>query len=255
MGIGDEIMAAGQARELHEKTGLAVLICGRDGRGRWHEAWAGLPYILREPKGQYVRLVNAPGVRPYIEGKFPAKWRWRKFGPPRGELVLSEEEKKFARMRVPMAPAVLIEPNVKAIGHDNKAWPWQRWVDLVGELTKTTGGGLPLIQCGAPDTRRLPGTLFIETPTWRLGAAVLAECAAFVGTEGGMMHVAAALRRPAVILWSEFIAPEITGYPQLRNVRRATKTCGMRIRCDGCKKSMEAITVAEVARNLMEILA
>ena len=69
------------------------------------------------------------------------------------------------------------------------------------------------------------------------------------------MHGAAAVGTPAVVLWSEFIAPNVTGYRQhpqhpacpshLRHARQLSL----------CRKSMEAITVREVADALTEILS
>ncbi len=105
------------------------------------------------------------------------------------------------------------------------------------------------VQCGAGDVR-LPGATQVPTPTFRHAAAVLSVCRAFVGTEGGLMHAAAAVGTPAVILWSEFISPEITGYSSMTNLRHAGKPCGNRFNCPSCRKSMEAITVDEVVAGL-----
>jgi ADP-heptose:LPS heptosyltransferase len=68
------------------------------------------------------------------------------------------------------------------------------------------------------------------------------------------MHAAAAVGTPSVILWSEFISPEITGYETMTNIRHAGKPCGNRMRCAGCRKSMEAITVEEVVAALEKLL-
>jgi ADP-heptose:LPS heptosyltransferase len=68
------------------------------------------------------------------------------------------------------------------------------------------------------------------------------------------MHAAAAVGTPAVILWSEFISPEITGYSSMTNLRHAGKPCGNRLACASCRKSMEAITVDEVVRALEKLL-
>jgi len=68
------------------------------------------------------------------------------------------------------------------------------------------------------------------------------------------MHGAAAVGTPAVILWSEFISPDITGYSNMRNIRHAGKACGNRFNCAGCRKAMDAITVSEVLTNLEGIL-
>jgi ADP-heptose:LPS heptosyltransferase len=94
----------------------------------------------------------------------------------------------------------------------------------------------------------------VQTPSFRAAAAVLANAVAFVGTEGGLHHAAAALGRPAVVLFSEFISPAITGYRTHRNLYHAGQPCGSRSACSGCRASMEAISVDEVVSNLLEIV-
>jgi ADP-heptose:LPS heptosyltransferase len=145
----------------------------------------------------------------------------------------------------------MIEPHVKTIGHQNKAWIWARWIELAQTLRKIDH---QTVQCGVPGTEFLAHAATAVTPTFRLAAAVLSVAKAFIGTEGGLMHAAAAVGTPAVILWAEFISPEITGYSSLKNLRHAGKPCGMRVDCPGCRKSMEAITVDEVIGALKEIL-
>jgi len=249
MGIGDELMAAGQARKLHKSNGMPVLIVDRGGRPRSHELWAGLPYIIQRPGGKPCnRLVNGSGVRPYIAAKTPTRWHWRPFVPTPAEIVFTPAELAFAE---PYRGMVMIEPNVKAIGHDNKAWLPTRWVELVTNLQSPQ---YRFVQCtGAPDTFRAAAAQVL-TPTFRHAAAVLSVCKAFVGTEGGLMHAAAAVGTPAVILWSEFIDPSITGYKTMTNLRHAGKPCGNRLQCAGCRKSMNAISVHEVEQALLGVL-
>lgn len=247
MGIGDELMAAGQARKLHKSNGMPVLIVDRGGRPRSHELWAGLPYIIQRPGGKPCnRLVNGSGVRPYIAAKTPTRWHWRPFIPTPAEIRFTDAERAFAE---PYRGMVMIEPNVKALGHDNKAWLPTRWVEL------TAGLRLPWVQCVNAPEQALPAhVLKVITPNFRLAAAVLAVSKAFVGTEGGLMHAAAAVGTPAVILWSEFIDPSITGYSTMTNLRHAGKSCGNRLACPGCRKSMEAISVHEVEQALLGVL-
>ncbi len=90
--------------------------------------------------------------------------------------------------------------------------------------------------------------------TFRQAAAILSVCRAYVGPEGAMHHAAAALNIPSVVLWSEFISPEITGYETQRNIRHANATCGARVPCVGCRLSMELITVEEVLQELEAVL-
>jgi len=243
MGWGDTLMSMGQARALHKSNRLPVLIVGRDGRPIQSDLFRGVPYIIGRPAGrQHTRLINGPGVRPYIADKTATKWTWRPFKPTPAEIVFTPAEIAFAE---PYRGMVMIEPNGKSIGHDNKMWLRDRW-QAVADATPGA------VQCGSADW--LAGVARAPTPTFRHALAVLSVCRAFVGTEGGLMHGAAAVGTPAVILWSEFISPEITGYAQHRNIRHAGKPCGSRTDCPGCRRSMEATTVDEVVQNLQEIL-
>lgn len=247
MGIGDELMASGEARRLHKKAKTPVMIVGIDGRPRWSEVWEGVSYIAKRPGGKHVaRMINCGGHRPYIAGKTANNWTWKAYKPIPAEIVFTAAERAFAE---PYRGMVMIEPNVKNIGHDNKAWLANRWRELA------LRSPLETVQCTPSVTgQELPGAHVVVTPTFRHAAAVLSVCKAFIGTEGGLMHAAAAVGTPSVILWSEFISPEITGYETMTNLRHAGKPCGNRMRCAGCRKSMEAITVEEVVAALEKLL-
>lgn len=246
MGAGDWLMAAGEARHVHEKTGKKVCIVDRANRAQWIDLWNGIDYILPRYEQGAVRIVNTSGVRPYILAKLATRWKWKPYKPKPAEIKLTLDELRFAE---PYRGMIMVEPNVKAIGHANKAWIRERWAQLVERVDE------PMVQCVQDPRAGLPPkVLKVITPTFRHALAVLSVCRAFVGTEGGLMHGAAAVGTPAVILWSEFISPDITGYEMHRNIRHAGPACGSRLDCSGCRKSMAAITVDEVVDNLKEIL-
>jgi ADP-heptose:LPS heptosyltransferase len=236
-------MATAQVKQLHAATGRKVVVVDQRGRPQWHAVFEGNPRIARVPERGAQRLMNCSGRRPYIAAKGPQHWEWRKWPISPGELYLSAEERAFASGH---SGAVLIEPHTKVVG-SNKAWIWERWQALVD-----CGG--EFIQVGPAGTQLLRGVRFVETPSFRHACAVLAVSRAFVGTEGGLHHAAAALGVPAVVLFSEFISPKFTGYSMHRNLRHAGPACGSRIPCEGCRTSMEAITVEEVSSNLQEII-
>lgn len=246
MGMGDWIMATGQVRELYARRKVPVLIVSPTGRPQWSEMFENNPKIIKMPiRKPHQRLVNAGGFRPYISGKTPTRWQWRQGQAKVGELFFSEIEQQWAATH---AGGVMIEPNVKANGHENKAWPFERWQALVDRMK------LDFVQCGVEGSRFLNGVRVVITPSFRHAAAALQVSKTFVGSEGGLMHAAAAVGKPSVILWSEFIDPTVTGYPLHRNIRHAGQSCGFRLPCAGCRRSMEAITVDEVARNLQEFV-
>jgi ADP-heptose:LPS heptosyltransferase len=240
-------MAVGEARALHKASGKAVLVIGAHGRPMWSEVFEGNPYILKRYPGRpFVRLINGGGVRPYIELKTPERWYWRPYQPKPGELFFTPDELAFAE---PYRGMVMVEPNVKQLGHTNKAWIPSRWQELVDTLP------LPWVQCVQPGGQPLDELVrCVETPTFRHACAVLSVCEAFVGTDGGLMHAAAAVGVPAVILWSEFTSPDICGYKTMVNLRHAGKPCGWRTNCKECRIAMDKISVAEVVAALKGVL-
>lgn len=236
MGLGDWIMATGQVKALNLATDRQVVVVDRYGRRKWSSVFDHNPRIARgaEVAGA-VKLLNAPGDRPYIESKTTERWTWKPWSNVVGELFLASDELALGRR---YRDRVLIEPNVKD-PNGNKWWAWDRWqavADVLGEV---------LVQCGEATARRLRGVEFVPT-TFRQALGLVHGCALFIGTEGALHHAAAALDKPAVVLWSEFISPQFTGYPIHVNLRRALRVCGARTPCDGCRRSMDAITVDDV---------
>lgn len=239
-------MATSQVRKMNERTGRQVAVINRQMKPQWHEVFEGNPRIARAPRRDTVNLINAGGVRPYIVCKGATHWQWRTWDIAPGEIYLTEAEKEFA---APHAGRILIEPNTKEAG-SNKAWLWERWQQLVDRR------GGDFMQVGLPGAPRLAGVEFVQTPSFRAACAVLAVSKAFVGAEGGLHHAAAAVGVPAVVLFSGFIAPAVTGYAKHRNLYKgaAGLGCGSRMACACCAAAMQAITVDEVESNLKDIL-
>ncbi len=225
-----------------------VLIIDAYGRPRWSPIWEGSTRIMRERRGNdYQSLLNGPGARPYIERKLPTRWVWRdNFRVEPGEIFLTNTELEFAE---PWRGCVLIEPNVKVKPEAvNKRWIWRRWQEVADSRMAE------FVQVGPLGVPRLDLVACAETENFRLACAVLSVCRAFVGTEGGLHHAAAALGVPAVVLFSGFIPPKITGYETQRNIHHGGAACGSRLPCLHCKEAMEAIGVDEVLENLEAVL-
>lgn len=236
-------MCTAQVRRINQETGRKVLVVARDGRPRWHEVFRNNPRMSNDLGS--VRLLNGPGARPYIAGKTAIRWTWQRWEIEPGELYLTDEERAFG---APYTGSVLVEPATK-VPNGNKAWAWERWQAVVDAFP-----GERFVQVGPPGARWLNGVQRVVTNTFREACAVLAVSRACVVPEGGMHHAAAALDVPAVVLYSEFISPDISGYATQRNIRHAGEACGSRVPCHGCKQSMQRITVGEVVENLRESL-
>lgn len=241
-------MAAGEAEAIHRARRVPVVIVDRHNRIQWSELYEGLDFILRRHQRHSIRLVNAPGTRPYIVDKTPTRWLWKRYTPKPATIVFKPEERQFAQ---PFAGAIMLEPNVKEQAHANKAWPFERWQTVAAQLL---AAGHRVVQCVPPGARVLRGVEVAHTPSIRHACAVLAVVKSFAGTEGALHHAAAAVSCQAVVLWSEFIDPSVTGYAYQVNLRKAFRTCGARTPCATCAESMARITVAEVVASIEETI-
>jgi len=253
MGIGDEIMAAGHARVMHEQfPRRKVIIRDRHGGHRWHPIWEGNPHIVgqREVAKDAQTLFHCPGHRPYHKGKTDAKWIYNlDYRAPLGQIFLTPEEKKFGAR---YAGKIIIEPHIKQKASPNKQWGWVRWNKLIYIADNE---GYKFAQLGPVGTQELQGMDHIETPTFRQACAVLAGACAYVGHEGGLHHAAAALGIPSVVIFGGFTPIELTGYEGHRNIGASLgEACGNRQPCPHCAKWMESITPDFVLKQLKELL-
>lgn len=213
--------------------------------------WDGLEYMVRPgEEGDFWRLRNAPGIRPYIRGKSNERWQWNlDYRPQRAEIRFTPDELEFAA-RYP--GRLIVEPHLKRGASPNKEWGWVRWNKLAWLLQER---GHRVTQVGMPGTRLLDGADFISTPTFRHAAALLAAARAAVLPEGGLHHAAAAVGCRAVVIFGGYIATEMTGYGLHTNLGASGRdACGMRIPCDHCRKWMDGITPDQVMREVVRII-
>lgn len=111
-----------------------------------------------------------------------------------------------------------------------KEWDPERWV----ELTRRLQPEFDLVQLGTPADPALPGVRDLRGRTsLRQAADVIAGAALFVGLESGLMHVAAAVHTPAVILYGGRSRPIETGYAFNTNLTRSPECAGCGLN-EGC---------------------
>lgn len=250
VGIGDEIMAAGEARRVRASDPRKVRILGVDGAPRWHPIWDGNPSLAKlDELGDFQIVRNGPNARPYIAGKNAVRWTWKAFETTPGEIYFTDAELEFAR---DYRPQIVIEPTIKKGASVNKQWGHDRWERL---SRMAIAAGYAVTQVGAQQARVLPGAAFILTPDFRRAAAVLANARLYVGPDGGLMHAAAALGVPAIVIRGAFVSERCTGYSSQRNFYSGPGLgCGMRIRCPCCIAAMAKITPEAVLSAVGDIL-
>lgn len=250
MGWGDEIIASGQARKLHEQHEgkRKVLIVDAFGQPRRNDIWLNNPRITSNPTKEVVVLKNGPGLRPYIKEKGERKWTWKEFECPVGELYFSQEELSFASA---YEPFVILEPNLKEKASPNKHWGVERWKALAVILRQA---GIKLAQFHSPHGMKIRDAQIITAPTFRHAAAVLGRARLAILHEGGLHHAAAALGVKSIVLFGGFISPKQTGYAAHSNFFTGGEPCGLRVPCDHCAKAMKAIQPEAVAAEAAKLL-
>lgn len=238
MGLGDDLMATAQARVVHEATGHKVSF------GYWSEVFENNPRIARE--GRAIELNNRPGRRPYILGQTDRRFVFNpNYRAVPGEIWLGDDERDWLGDKPP--GFVLIEPHVKEkVSGRNKAWPWENWQALVNRA-----GARKFVQPSYGKSL-LDGVSSFKVESFRQACALLSRAGMLITTDGGLHHAAAALDRPAIVLWGHYSSPGILGYPQHINIWDETGPCGSLDPCSKCETAMNAISVDRVLDELLQ---
>jgi len=252
MGYGDEIMALGRAEIVYGILKRPVAIYGVSGRPRNHPVWKNHPAIdINSP----LHIVDGPSARPHI-----LRWKrnpglttiWNmKYRARAGRMRLTTREQNEARYLAPKKPFVVVEPIVRKKSSRNKDWGFDRWKEVIKDFP------LPVYQFDLDGkTKILPGATAIHSPGFRIAAGIVKHSTLVMTIDGGMHHMAASMKTPAVVIFGGFASPKITGYAYQRNfyIDLPESPCGRYAPCKHCEKAMSMIKPEEVRRAALEIL-
>jgi ADP-heptose:LPS heptosyltransferase len=227
---------------------------------RWHKLWEGNPAILRPEDlaagyAPFEQIRNGEGCRPYIRYPFTAQ-RGMKFTDWRardhvGTLYLTEDElAPGLRLREAIGPYLILEPDVKPASTPNKSWGLEKFADVVKALPDLT-----FLRTHGQECPPFPSVRNIQTRCFRDACGYLAASEGYVGTEGGYHHAAAALGKPAVVIFGGFISPKTTGYDGHVNLcdKGNESPCGRWQPCSHCRSAMDRITVEHVVHEVREL--
>lgn len=253
MGIGDNIMASGAAREARKNDPRKVrIMLGQ--RFIYDDIWRWNPNIQQPGEACDVQILYGrdpiTNMRPYHKRKSEERWTYNlDFRPILGDIYLTQGEENFAAQH---HPDVIIEPHIKSGASPNKQWGNHHWQEFV-LLAKREG--IRLSHMGPIGTRPLQYVELITTPTFRCAVAVMKNAKAVVLHEGGLHHAAAAINKPGVVIFGGFTPIELTGYACHHNLGVSLgDACGMRHPCKHCEAEMAKITPDEVLHKLKEVL-
>ncbi|HKX45193.1 MAG TPA: hypothetical protein VJP77_00615 [Planctomycetota bacterium] len=202
-----------------------------------------------------VRVLNRPGQRPYIERMDEQRVHFTQYRAEPGEIYFDDRElHRIEALRTRLGSFRLLDPTVKRkmIRH-NKDWEFggrfpDRWRRLAEECS-AHGLLVQVGQFGRMEPSAVLDLPHLHTPGFRDALCVLAASDGVICHEGGMHHAAAALGKPAVVIFGGRTPPDRLGYRNHANlyVDGPDSPCGAIPDCEHCRRCMEAITVERVA--------
>jgi len=152
---------------------------------------------------------------------------------------------------------IIIEPGTE---HENasKLWPLKYWEKLCKGIQERYPE-IKIIQI-APCPVELPGVLNItRQSSFREAYHFIEQSLTLITTEGGLMHLAAATGRQAIILYSGYLSKSLMSYPQHINLYADDSIpclgCGDRLSCRNeiVRECMDSITPDHVMGALEAI--
>ncbi|MBI5391076.1 glycosyltransferase family 9 protein [Candidatus Woesearchaeota archaeon] len=148
--------------------------------------------------------------------------------------------------------------------YHSKAWPLQRWIQLINTLTEEMPATV-MILGGADDTELLKiEPLLKHQPIMLVGKTTLDESAAalnksalVIGNDTGLMHMAAALGKNTITLFGPTDPHRWRAYGEKSYIISKNMKCcaqGPLHNCKHNRATMEAISVEDMMEKVKEIL-
>lgn len=283
MGLGDDIMTTAFAKIEKEKFPERQVVVGDFKKKIVFESivFNNNPNITQRSELDESKPIhfidNHPLNRPYIDWEktstISKNYFWNlNFKAIPGQIYLTDNEKKQAQVIINLAKnywndkstknykkIIFIEPSSTKINddqfyykHKNKDWGIDNWK----KLSSLLGDEYLIIQSVHEDQNLLPN-VFSCNIDFRIACALLKVVDLYIGPEGGLGHAAAALSKPAILIFGGWIHPSVTGYDFHENiyVEIENSPCGaLSFECDHCKVCMRQISIAKIIRSLNKLI-
>ena len=271
MGYGDDLLITAFAAKIKKKYPERQIVIGNSKAGTafYSRVWDHNPNIAdcrNLLKDKPIHLIDYHSEnRPYIDhGKSTtSKMVWnKKFKPVPGEIYFSDDEISDAKNILLDAKKFWIKNNKKnfqkvifletssikinnfqlSIKHQNKDWGYENWIQLVSKIKNDN----LIIHSTHDETKVIEGIYSPKEMNFRTACAILNLSDLYIGPEGGFGHVAAALRKKAVLYFGGWISPDVIGYDFHENIYYDNdfSPCGeIENLCDHCSDARKSITV------------
>jgi hypothetical protein len=135
----------------------------------------------------------------------------------------------------------------------NKEW----FPERMAKVAENLSGSFRTVQIGLSTDKALPVDLDLRGKvTPRAAAAILKSCKLFVGQVGYLMHAAAAVETPSVIVYGGFESPIQSGYKWNHNLFTDLECspCWLPSTCPYDRKCMQEITSDQVVAAIKEMI-
>jgi ADP-heptose:LPS heptosyltransferase len=168
-----------------------------------------------------------------------------KKAPDRPRIFLSQDELLRHKLPRTSKPWVAIQSGGRTDWTTNKEWYPARFEAVACTLRRHFG----LVQLGLASEPPLSVDQDLRGKVSpRQAAAVLASCQSFVGQVGFLMHAAAAVNVPSVIVYGGFEAPWQSGYPWNENLFTSLECspCWQAAKCPIDRLCMQEIKATDV---------
>ena len=225
-------------------------------------------------KNKDIHVINYhSGNRPYIDylKSKKTKYVWStNFKPNPGEIYFSAQEhkeaeeiynnsinfwkkkygsKKFKGTIFLETSSTKVHNKQLGFKHINKDWGHENWKKLINKIKDK----FLIIHSVHENTQSIENIFAPKNINFRLACAIMNKCHIYLGPEGGFGHVAAALRKKAVIYFGGWITPDIIGYDFHNNVyfNHPSSPCGViGSICEHCNLARKKISVETMERNI-----
>ncbi len=155
---------------------------------------------------------------------------------------------------------ICIEPHAKEAFTPNKSWFWENWqslVEIINRYIADNNFSCKVVQVGATTEKVLDGVVDLTgKTTFREAGGILSKALLLISCEGGLAHLARAVKKRNIVLMSSLAPRELFSYPS--NVNFYTniecKNCGLKVPCPINRKCMKAITPEQVFEALKSSL-
>jgi ADP-heptose:LPS heptosyltransferase len=170
------------------------------------------------------------------------------------EIFLTDDEIEFGdNFASNLSSFITIDPHTKDEYTVNKRYPFEKWQKVVDEINKE----ITVVQIGEKTDKVLDGCINMSgDTTFRQAGSIIKRSKAYVGSEGGLMHLARAVKTESVIVITGFLHPAMTCYPENHNIwiGKNHGPCGMKVLCNKCKSELDMHDHVEIIEALKRII-